>query len=147
MNETEAALTQFGGAFGGAAGPVRAVAARTCDLLPAAARVAEILHPSLDLKDRVSQLAIRLTYGVPAAAIDLARELGGDLLRGDYCRLAKSGLCSPEAIQTANEKSLLACLDRNLEKLALLREAGVQIARRQADSVKVSEPILEAYVA
>ena len=41
MHEIEANLTQFGGAFGGAAGPVRSVAARTSDLLPVAARVAE----------------------------------------------------------------------------------------------------------
>ena len=31
MTEIEANLTQFGGAFGGAAGPVRSVAARTSD--------------------------------------------------------------------------------------------------------------------
>ena len=34
----------LGGTLDGAAGPIRSVQARTCDLLPVAARVAEILH-------------------------------------------------------------------------------------------------------
>jgi hypothetical protein len=59
--------------IGGAAGPIRAVAARTCDLMPVAARVAEILNPTLDLRDRVRRLAIRLTHGVPAAVVELAQ--------------------------------------------------------------------------
>lgn len=72
MTEIETILGQFGGAFGGAAGPIRSASSRTCDLLPTAARIAEILHPELDLAERVNRLAIRLTYGVPSAAVNLA---------------------------------------------------------------------------
>jgi helicase len=39
MTEIEQILAQFGGGFGGVAGAVRSVGARTCDVLPAAARV------------------------------------------------------------------------------------------------------------
>lgn len=74
MGDIEASLTQFGGAFGGAAGPVRGVAARTSDLLPVAAKVAEILHPTLNLGDRVGRLVVRLTHGVPGAVAEIARE-------------------------------------------------------------------------
>jgi helicase len=90
MNEIERVLTQFGGAFGGAAGPIRSVASRTCDLLPVAARIAEILNPTLDLNDRVSRLTLRLTHGIPSAACDLARDVGAALLRGDYTRLVRA---------------------------------------------------------
>ena len=113
MNEVETILTQFGGAFGGAAGPIRAVASRTCDLIPVAARVAEILKPTLDLNDRVGRLVIRLTYGVAAPAVDLAREAGANLLRGDYQRLTAAGLCEPERIEQAQDKALLDCLDND----------------------------------
>ncbi|MBU6299498.1 MAG: DEAD/DEAH box helicase, partial [Alphaproteobacteria bacterium] len=47
MSEIEQILTQHGGAFDGAAGPIRGVASRTCDLMPTAARIAELLHPDL----------------------------------------------------------------------------------------------------
>lgn len=42
MTDIERVVAQFGGAFGGAEGPVRAVVAWTCDLLPTAARVAAL---------------------------------------------------------------------------------------------------------
>ncbi len=83
MSEIEATLTQFGGAFGGAAGPIRAVAARTSDLLHTTARVAEILHPNLDFGDRIGRLVLRLTYGIAGPAADLSRQLGNQLLRAD----------------------------------------------------------------
>jgi len=146
-SEIERQLTQFGGAFGGAAGPIRAVAGRTCDLLGVAARVAEILNPPLDLSDRVERLTLRLTYGIPGIACDLARESGAGLLRGDYTRLAAQNFCNPDRIAAASDEELLACLDNDKMKLRLVREAGETIAakgRAQADS---HGPILEAYVA
>jgi helicase len=147
MTDIEATLTQFGGAFGGAAGPVRGVAGRTCDLLPTAARVAEILHPTLDLQDRVGRLTIRLTHGVPAIAVDLAREAGANLLRGNYCRLAKEGLCEPEAIAAADEATLLSCLDRDQKKLALLHEVALRVIARRVKATAATAPLLNAYVA
>jgi helicase len=147
MNEIETALTQFGGAFGGAAGPIRAVTSRTCDVIPVAARVAEILKPTLDLSDRVGRLAIRLTYGVSGEAVDLAREAGGDLLRGDYQRLTAAKLCEPDRIAQANDKLLLECLDNDDDKVALVREAGLRIAERRTAVAKIPAPVLDAYVA
>jgi replicative superfamily II helicase len=147
MNEIERVLTQFGGAFGGAAGPIRAVAGRTCDLLPVAARVAEILHPTLDLGDRIGRLTLRLTYGVPAAAVDLAQMAGADLLRGDYCRLAAEKLCAPEEVSNASDDQLLACLDNDRRKLKLVRDAAARMGKQRAQSANLSSPVLQAYVA
>jgi helicase len=147
MNEIEAVLTQFSGRSRDAAGPIRSVAARTCDLLPVAARIAEIMHPTLDLGDRVSRLAIRLTYGVPAPAVDLARFAGADLLRGDYCRLTAKALVGSEQIGSASDDQLLACLDKAIRKLEILRDAARRIAKHREQSTKPVIPVLEAYVA
>jgi replicative superfamily II helicase len=147
MTDIERIVTQFGGSFGGAAGPVRAVAARTCDLLPTAARVAEILHPTLDLGDRVGRLTIRLMLGIPGPAAALARIIGSDLLRGDYCRLATAGLCSIETISAADDQALLACVDNDRSKVALIRRAILTMSARQDETPIIAGPLLDAYVA
>jgi helicase len=147
MSEIEATLTQFGGAFGGAAGPVRSVASRSSDLLPVSARVAHILHPTLNLGDRVARLVVRMTYGVPSGVADLAREAGTELLRGDYCALAVAGLGEPAAIAAADDATLLAPLGGEHNKLLVVRSAAKLAAARRADAEKASTPVLDAYVA
>jgi hypothetical protein len=147
MAEIETVLTQFGGAFGGAAGPVRSVAARSSDLIPVAARVAEILHPTLDLGDRVGRLVVRLTYGVPGSVADMAREAGADLLRGDYCALGQAGLGDPSAVAATDDATLLAAVAMDRNKVAIVRAAAERVATRHAEAAKVSTPVLEAYVA
>lgn len=147
MGEIEANLTQYGGAFGGAAGPVRSVAARASDLLPVAARVAEVLHPALELGPRVGRLVVRLTYGVPAAIADLAREAGDVLLRGDYRNLAQAMLGEPAAIAAAEDSVLLAVVGGDVEKAAIVRAAAERVAARRVAGAKASTPILEPYVA
>jgi len=146
INEIEQILTQFGGGFGGAAGPVRSVASRTCDLLPTAARVAEILHPTLDLGDHIGRLAIRLTYGVTGDCVDLAREVGSGLLRGDYMRLSQRSVCEPEKIEASDEQALLECLGDDLNKLKLIRDAVDQM-RQKFNDIDKNSPILGEYVA
>lgn len=133
MAQIEATLTQFGGAFGGAAGPVRDVAARCSDLLPVAAQVAEILHPTLDLGDRVGRLVLRLTYGIPGSVTELARHAGAELLRGDYCELASAGLGEPLAIAGADETTLLRAVGGDPEKVLVVRAAGERAAARRAE--------------
>jgi helicase len=145
ISQIEATVTQFGGASGGAAGPIRGTANRTSDVLPTAARVAEILHPTLDLGDRVARLTIRLTYGIPSAAVELARELGSELLRGDYCRLVSAHLCEPESIEVADEANLLACLDGSRPKLAKVNRAASKIRKREQEAALATRPILQPY--
>jgi helicase len=147
MAEIEAILTQFGGAFGGAAGAVRGVAARSSDLLPVAARVAEILHPTLDFGDRIARLAVRLTYGVPGAIADIARDAGAGLLRGDYCALAQAGLGDPSVVANADNAAVLTAVGNDPSKVAIVRAAAERVAARRAGTAKVSRPVLEAYVA
>ena len=146
MADIEASLTQFGGSFGGASGPVRSVSARTSDLLPVAARIAEILHPTLNLGDRVGRLVVRLTHGVPGAVAEIARELGAGLLRGDYCALANAGLGPSAALVEANDATLLPVLGGDRTKLALVRTAARRLLAKQVDLARLPAPVLEPYV-
>jgi helicase len=142
MAEIETVMTQHGGAFDGAAGPVRSVTSRACDLLPAVARVATFLHPGLDLADRVSQLLVRLERGVPAGAVSLARHTGTRLGRGDYQDLVKAGLSSPEAIDAAGDEAILACVGGDAEKARAVRDAAAAI-RAEPEAAPV--PVLPRY--
>lgn len=147
MAEIEDQLTQFGaGRFDGAAGPVRAVAARTSDLLPTAARIAEILHPGFDLAERTERLAIRLTHGVPAAVVDIAREAGTALTRGDYCALVEGGLAGPDALLAADDILLTQVLSGNSDRKAIAHGAATSAIRRcTAESLRPQQ-ILEPYI-
>jgi helicase len=141
LSEIERILTQFGGRLDGASGPIRSVRARTCDLLPVATRVAEILHPSLDLGKRVARLLIRLEIGVPDAAADLAAVAGSRLARGDYHRLLKAGRCTIDAVEQSSDEELLDYLTSDKEKVAVLRNAVRTHCERQNDQ-EASTPIL-----
>jgi replicative superfamily II helicase len=142
--EIEDCLTRFGGASDGAAGAIRAVASRTCDLLPTVAQVAVLLHPTLDLEDRLSRLLVRLNVGVPAIAVDLARQAGSRLTRGDYLQLLKAGLCSIDAIEASSDMVLLSYLGDDEAKLAVVRKA-VEIHRQQELESILPSTMLEPF--
>lgn len=144
MAEIERVLTQFGGALDGAAGPIRAVTARSCDLLPTVARVAELLHPCLDLGDRSGRLLTRLEVGVPGTAVDLAARVGSRLSRGDYHSLLRAGISTIEAIETSSDEALLACVSGSKEKLFEIRLAA-RTHREQATEGSAISPILPRY--
>jgi helicase len=123
MAEIENAVGQFGGAFGGSAGPIRSVTSRTCDVLPMIARAVELLHPGVELQERSSRLLLRLDLGIPGPAVGIARYLGRDLDRADYRRLCEARLTEHDAIGAADDATLLGVLANNIRKVAILREA------------------------
>jgi helicase len=133
-------MTQFGGAPGGAAGPVRAVASRTSDLLPTVTRVAELLHPGLNVSERQSRLLVRLAFGVPDGIVDVAARAGRALARGDYLRLLRADLTTADVLERAQDADLLTHLGRSEPKLRALREA-LRTKRDQRPEVP-SGPIL-----
>jgi replicative superfamily II helicase len=143
MAEIERALTRFGGAPDGAAGPVRAVATRTCDLLPTVVRVAELLHAELNLEERARRLLIRLEVGVSAAAVDLASHIGTRFTRGDYRALLNIGHGSIAVVEVASDEILLSCLGGDREKLAEVRRA-VRLHREQEREANAG-PVLPVY--
>jgi hypothetical protein len=123
MDEIERAVGQFGGAFDGAAGPIRSVTARTCDVLPMIARAAEILHDGADLQQRTARLLLRLDLGIQGPAVDLARYAGRGLDRADYRRLCDARLTEREALTGADDAILLRLLGNDVRKVAVVREA------------------------
>ncbi|MBB3148571.1 replicative superfamily II helicase [Phyllobacterium trifolii] len=148
ISEIERLLARHGGGFDGAAGPVRSIAARTCDVLGTAARVAELLHPDLQLGDRVERLNLRLSLGITGAAVDLARFAGNELTRGDYLRLTASGLSLCDDIVAAVDDALLACLDEDAGRLAIVRSAAERfIAARMSAETAAAPPVLAPYAA
>ena len=146
ISEIERLLARHGGAFDGAAGPVRGVASRTCDLLGAAARVAELVHSDLQLGERVERLSLRLTLGIPGAVVDLARHSGAELTRGDYRRLVAAELCGYEKIAAASDDDLLACLDADHGRLAVVRSAAAAAAVHHTQQ-QLPPPKLAPYAA
>lgn len=123
MEEIERAMSQFGGAFDGAAGPIRSVTARTCDVLPMIARAAEVLHAGVDLQQRTARLLLRLDLGIQGPAVDLARFAGRALDRADYRRLCEARLTEREALTGADDGTILRLLGNDARKVVVLREA------------------------
>jgi helicase len=148
IGEIERLLGRHGGSFDGAAGPVRSVSARTCDLLGIAARVAELLHADIKFENRIERLSLRLTLGIPGPAVDLARHAGADLPRGDYRRLVAAGLCDDKTIGAASDDALLACLDGDRRRLSIVRSAAAALAAAKEEaSSQQPVPTLEPYAA
>lgn len=119
-----------------AAGAIRQTASRTSDLLGVVAKVAHELHPTLDLGDTVEKLNVRLVHGVSPAAVDLAREAGTRLERGDYRRLESAGLVDPDAALAAEDANLLACVDRDAARLIALKVASAAAVERRRRKAK-----------
>lgn len=144
MSTIEDTLTRHGGKFDGASGPVLGVRARTGDLLPVVARVAEIIHPALDLGQRVTRILTRLEVGVPPAAVDLASHAGNRLSRGDYRRLLAIGMCEIEAIEKCSDEDLLQVLSGSAVKLTAVRNA-TKAYRELQNEQPLATPILPPY--
>ncbi len=145
MSEIEAAATQFGGGFGGAAGPMRSVKSRTCDLLPTVGRIAEILAKDLTLGHRVERLLTRLEIGLPSVAIDLEDLLGDRIARGDYLRLIDKDLITPTALQGASDDLILSCIDKSRMKLEIIKTLITHWKPSIAAAGQATAPILPPY--
>ena len=123
MEEIEKAMSRFGGAFDGSAGPIRSVTSRTCDVLPMIGRNAELLHAGLDLEQRVSRLVMRLDFGIQGPVVDLARFAERNLDRADYRRLCDARLTGSDTLAAAEDRVLLSLLGEDRKKLDALRSA------------------------
>jgi helicase len=148
IGQIERLLARHGGPFDGAAGPVRSISARTCDLLGVAARVAELLHPDVIFGDRIERLSLRLMLGIPASLVGLARHAGVELTRGDYRRLVAAGLIDHRQIAAASDDTLLSCVDSDPRRLAIIRSGGAALAAAaERESKQVPQAQLTPYAA
>ena len=125
MEEIERAMSQFGGAFDGSAGPIRSVTSRTCDVLPMIGRVAELLHAGLALEQRIAKLVLRLDLGIQGPIVDLARYAERSLDRSDYRRLCDARMTDRDALEAADDNALLPLIGNDRRKLAsIARRCG-----------------------
>lgn len=115
------------------AGAIRAVVARTCDILPIVVSIAEILHPELNFSDKVSKLLLRLELGIPSSIRELAEVLGRTLNRGEYLELSKRGINSIDQFINTDEQVLLSVL--SLDKI---EEAKFKIEQNIQEQSKIS---------
>jgi helicase len=98
-------------------------------------RIAELLHPGLDLTEQRTRLMARLEVGLPASAAELAIHLGGRITRADYLRLLRADLCTPDALEITSDEVLLEHLGRNDNKLSAVRAAV--LAYRMGESERM----------
>jgi helicase len=107
----------------GVAGPVRAAAARTRDMIPAVVRVFEFLHPDIPVGNIPERTMIRLELGIPADLAELGSMLGANLTRAQYLTLLERGAINPEKFGLSETESLADWLTiapneaRRLQKL------------------------------
>ena len=123
MSRIEETLTKHGNSWNGAAGPVRSVSSRTCDILNTVAKITKVIKKDLDIVERIPRLLTRLDVGVPPRILDLALNTGNRLSRADYQSLLKNDLYDIEEIEKTPDKILLDHLDQNEEKLKIIRTA------------------------
>ena len=105
-----------------AIGPVRALAARTQDVIGAIIDIATVIHPTADLARLAELLPVQLELGIPGELAPLATA-DADLVREHYLSLVNAGLNTPERIDQADDKTLLQHIGGGSQRLQTLREA------------------------
>jgi helicase len=117
-----------------AAGPIRAAAERTRDLLGTVARIGELVASGpIDSAIRLDQLSTRLELGVPHDMLWLAGETKRGLERGDYLSMRRAGLTSMESIRSFDETKLAKVIPSEMKRKRI-REAVQTIMRAQKAS-------------
>lgn len=128
MSEIEARLMQHlrGSSV---AGPVRAVAGRTRDVIGTVAVVAGVRGLAAEDDAAADDLGIMLEIGLPRRAVAAARLLGNTLTRAQYLALGQASFVTPEQIEGADSASLNRLLGEalateTLQRLADARDVG-----------------------
>ena len=143
LTEIENTMTQFGGRLNGAAGPIKNVTSRTCDILPTVASIATLIYPNLDLNNRVQRLLARLELGIPANLVELGTRIGRISNWGNYLNLLKAGIETVEQFENTRESVLLTCFENNLEKLEQVKLA-LENYRTENPPI-ITPPVLPLY--
>jgi helicase len=114
-----------------AIGPVRAVAARTHDVIRTIIGIATELHPAADLTRLAPLIPAQLELGISTGHAPLAIA-GADLQREHYLRLAQGNLVDAEAILQADDEKLLGLLGGDAKRLKSLRDAASNVQQTAA---------------
>jgi helicase len=123
-----------------AAGPIRAVAERTRDLIGVVARIATLVsRDSSGFPGEVDDLSSRLELGIPQDILWLAKEVKRGLERGDYLAMRRAGLKTIEVIETADDDAV-ASIVTSESKIGYIREAIKRINLTNADNQDLPMP-------
>jgi len=134
LNRMEASLLQHLPGEN-AAGPIRATAERTRDLLGVVARIAMLVSGDQAVpRADIDELNGRLELGIPSDVMWLASSLKRGLERGDYLNLRRAGLSDIDALQGADDAALARAV-QNKSKIRRIREAIVETRSRKPLSV------------
>jgi helicase len=89
-----------------AAGPIRAVAGRTRDVIEAVATICRVRGVAFANDQDIDMLGIRLEIGLPKELAELGMLAGNTLTRANYLDLLDSGLSTPDGIRAADIEQL-----------------------------------------
>ncbi len=133
LNRMEASLLQHLPADN-AAGPIRASAERTRDLIEVVARIGTLVSSdgrgsSCELDD----LNTRLELGIHSDMIYLARQVKRGLERGDYLALKRAGLTTVEAFEGLDDEAFVRVINSDAKR---------QLVRHAIDKLKAARPAL-----
>lgn len=95
-----------------AAGPIRAVAARTRDVAAAVATIARVQGIRLADEEAIDRLAVMLEIGLPAELGSLGELVGNALTRAEYLSLLAGGLSDPNQIQAIEQDHLTGLIGK-----------------------------------
>jgi hypothetical protein len=110
-----------------AAGPIRACAERTRDLISSVARIGELVSSDgFAVGAKADELMCRLEIGIPADICWLATKLHRRLDRGDYLSLRKAGFITVKKYDEADDAALLSVVNSKA-KLTAIRAAIEEI--------------------
>ena len=144
LNRLEASLLQHLPGEN-AAGPIRAAAERTRDLLGVVARIGALVSADRgEPHSDISELSARLELGIPADMFWLAKVLKRGLERGDYLNLRRAALSTPEAVAAADDVTLTRAVKQEL-KVRRIRDAIADIQARasvNADDLPMPTPVV-----
>jgi hypothetical protein len=93
-----------------AAGPIRAVAGRTRDVIDAVVSICRVRGVACRDEDEIDGLTVRLEIGLPRELAGLADAVGNMLTRANYLDLLGAGLSDIEAALNAPDDHLFGIL-------------------------------------
>jgi helicase len=127
-----------------AAGPIRAVAERTRDLIGVVARIAALVSSDhAEPQPDIAALSTRLELGIPREILWLASIAKRGLERGDYLGLQRAGLSTMEALDRVEDAGLAIVLKTEV-KVRRVRDAIATAKRRhsiETDDLPMPRPI------
>jgi len=123
-----------------AAGPIRATAERTRDLIGVVGRVAYLVATDLgDVGESVDSLSIQLELGIPPDMVWLGNAAKRALERGDYLALRQAGYHEADLLRAAREEDLKKILVDERKVLAV-RQAVADLTEESMSDAELPMP-------